>query len=89
MQRGHARVRLSASGDRLQVPLRLLADGVRSFNEHCAVGIEPNEKEIRKYLEHSLMLVTALNPLLRPFAGTPPCGPPSWTSTRGHVDAKM
>ncbi|PWV97989.1 fumarase class II [Paenibacillus cellulosilyticus] len=42
--------------------VRLLADAMRSFNEHCAVGIEPNEATIRRNLEQSLMLVTALNP---------------------------
>jgi len=40
----------------------LLAEGIRSFNEHCAVGIEPNEKRIKEHLDNSLMLVTALNP---------------------------
>jgi fumarate hydratase class II len=33
-----------------------------SFNEHCAVGIEPNRARIEDLLERSLMLVTALNP---------------------------
>jgi len=42
--------------------IRLLAEGTRSFNDRCAVGIEPNEKRIREHLENSLMLVTALNP---------------------------
>jgi fumarate hydratase, class II len=42
--------------------IRLLAEGARSFNDRCAVGLEPNEKRIREHLEHSLMLVTALNP---------------------------
>jgi fumarate hydratase class II len=42
--------------------VRLLADGMRSFNLNCAVGIEPNEAVIKRHLEHSLMLVTALNP---------------------------
>ena len=42
--------------------IELMADGVRSFHEHCAVGIEPNEKRIKEHLDHSLMLVTALNP---------------------------
>ena len=42
--------------------LRLLADGCRSFDEHCARGIEPNEPRIRELLERSLMLVTALSP---------------------------
>jgi fumarate hydratase class II len=42
--------------------VRLLADVMDSFNEHCAVGIEPNYETIRRYVENSLMLVTALNP---------------------------
>jgi fumarate hydratase class II len=42
--------------------IRLLADGARSFNEHCAAGIEPNHKRIDTLLNESLMLVTALNP---------------------------
>lgn len=42
--------------------VRLLADGCRSFNEHCAVGIEPNLERIEHYVKDSLMLVTALNP---------------------------
>ncbi len=42
--------------------VRLLADGARSFNEHCAVGIEPNLERIADYVKNSLMLVTALNP---------------------------
>jgi fumarate hydratase, class II len=41
---------------------RMLADGCRSFDEHCARGIEPNEARIRELLERSLMLVTALAP---------------------------
>jgi len=41
---------------------RLLADGCRSFDEHCARGIEPNAARIRELLERSLMLVTALAP---------------------------
>jgi fumarate hydratase class II len=40
----------------------LLGDACTSFNEHCAMGIEPNEERIRENLEKSLMLVTALNP---------------------------
>jgi fumarate hydratase, class II len=42
--------------------VRLLADGMRSFNDHCAVGIEPNRARIAELVERSLMLVTALNP---------------------------
>jgi fumarate hydratase class II len=41
--------------------VRLLADGMASFNRHCAVGIEPNEGRIAELVERSLMLVTALN----------------------------
>jgi fumarate hydratase, class II len=40
---------------------RLVGDGCNSFNENCAVGIEPILENIRKHLENSLMLVTALN----------------------------
>ncbi len=41
---------------------RLLADGMRSFEEHCARGIEPNRARIGELMERSLMLVTALAP---------------------------
>jgi len=41
---------------------RLAADGCRSFEEHCARGIEPNAPRIAELLERSLMLVTALSP---------------------------
>jgi fumarate hydratase class II len=40
----------------------LLGDACVSFNNKCAVGIEPNHEVIQKHLENSLMLVTALNP---------------------------
>ena len=42
--------------------VRLLADGMASFNKHCAVGIEPNRERIAELVSGSLMLVTALNP---------------------------
>ena len=42
--------------------VRLLADGMSSFNDHCAAGIEPNRERIAELLSSSLMLVTALNP---------------------------
>jgi fumarate hydratase class II len=42
--------------------VELLTDGCLSFDEHCASGIEPNEKRIKEHLDNSLMLVTALNP---------------------------
>ncbi|PIC98334.1 class II fumarate hydratase [Sporosarcina sp. P29] len=41
---------------------KLLADGMISFNDNCAVGIEPNREEIDNKVKNSLMLVTALNP---------------------------
>jgi len=42
--------------------LRLLADGSRSFDEHCVRGIEANRARIGELLDRSLMLVTALSP---------------------------
>jgi len=41
--------------------VRLLADAAQSFNDNCAVGIEPDRKKIAEHLNNSLMLVTALN----------------------------
>jgi len=41
---------------------RLLADSIVSFNDHCAVGLEPVADKIDHFLHDSLMLVTALNP---------------------------
>ena len=40
---------------------RLIGDACVSFDENCAVGIEPNYENLKKNLDHSLMLVTALN----------------------------
>ena len=40
---------------------QLLGDACRSFDENCAVGIEPNREKIKSLLDNSLMLVTALN----------------------------
>ncbi|MDX2002089.1 MAG: class II fumarate hydratase [Chitinophagales bacterium] len=40
---------------------RLIGDACYSFNEHCAVGIEPNIEAIRRNVNNSLMLVTSLN----------------------------
>ncbi len=40
----------------------LLSDAVQSFNDNCAIGIEPNLPRIEENLQNSLMLVTALNP---------------------------
>jgi len=42
--------------------IKLLADAMRSFDTNCAVGIEPIRDNIEKFLNDSLMLVTALNP---------------------------
>ncbi|HEU4679972.1 MAG TPA: class II fumarate hydratase, partial [Terrimicrobiaceae bacterium] len=42
--------------------VRLLSDGIHSFDHHCAEGIEPNLERISYYVKNSLMLVTALNP---------------------------
>jgi fumarate hydratase class II len=42
--------------------IRMLADGMASFDEHCARGIEPNRERIAELVSRSLMLVTALNP---------------------------
>ncbi len=41
---------------------RLLGDACVSFNDHCAIGIEANLASIKKHVDNSLMLVTALNP---------------------------
>lgn len=43
---------------------QLLADAMKSFNNHCAEGIEPNLEVLQYNLENSLMLVTALNPYI-------------------------
>jgi fumarate hydratase class II len=42
--------------------VRLLADGMRSFDEHCVRGIEANRERIAELVDRSLMLVTALAP---------------------------
>ena len=44
--------------------VRLLTDGLRSFNDHCVSGITANREKMRYNLHHSLMLVTALNPYI-------------------------
>lgn len=48
-------------GYNLLQSIQLLGDACNSFNEHCAVGIEPVKEKIDYYLHNSLMLVTALN----------------------------
>jgi fumarate hydratase, class II len=42
----------------------LLADGTRSFTDNCLKGIEPNKNRLEQYVANSLMLVTALNPVI-------------------------
>jgi fumarate hydratase class II len=44
--------------------VRLLSDACRSFTEHCALGIEVNRSKIDEYVHNSLMLVTALSPIV-------------------------
>ena len=44
--------------------VRLMADAIVSFNDHAAVGIKPIGENINRYLNESLMLVTALNPYI-------------------------
>ena len=44
--------------------IRLLTDACRSFTDFLVVGLEPNRPQIQQYLENSLMLVTALNPVM-------------------------
>ncbi len=44
--------------------ITLLADGCRSFTEHCLLGLQPRVAVMKRYLESSLMLVTALSPII-------------------------
>jgi fumarate hydratase class II len=44
--------------------IRLLSDALDSFRENCLVGIKANVAQIQRHLENSLMLVTALNPVI-------------------------
>lgn len=44
--------------------VRLLGDGIHSFTTNCVDGIRANEEKMRYYVEHSLMLVTSLNPYI-------------------------
>ena len=43
---------------------RLLGDAMNSFNINCVAGIEPNLEQIKRHVDNSLMLVTALNPVI-------------------------
>ena len=44
--------------------VKLLSEGIHSFNDHAAKGIEANEEKIKENVDRSLMLVTALNPYI-------------------------
>lgn len=44
--------------------IRLLSDGCNSFREHCIEHMEPDDRRMREHLDNSLMLVTALNPVI-------------------------
>lgn len=44
--------------------IRLLSDSAKNFTERCLIGIEPRLDQIKAHMENSLMLVTALNPLI-------------------------
>jgi len=44
--------------------IRLLADGIRSFEKNCLNGVKANKERMEYHLNHSLMLVTALNPYI-------------------------
>jgi fumarate hydratase class II len=44
--------------------IRLLADACESFRENCVEGVKANTEQIKRHLENSLMLVTALNPVI-------------------------
>ena len=49
--------------------IRLLADACGTFTDYLVEGLEPNLPQLEKYLESSLMLVTALNPIIGYDAG--------------------
>lgn len=44
--------------------IRLLSDVAKNFHDKCLVGIQPNRERIKKSLDNSLMLATALNPVI-------------------------
>ena len=44
--------------------LRLLTDGCNSFRRHCIEGLQPDPQRMQEHPENSLMLVTALNPVI-------------------------
>jgi len=42
--------------------IKILSDGIKSFEKNCIKGIQPDEKRIKEHIDNSLMLVTALTP---------------------------
>jgi fumarate hydratase class II len=48
----------------LHEAIQCLANGLRAFADHCVVGLEADASRCRQYTERSLMLVTALTPLI-------------------------
>lgn len=42
----------------------LMKDSMRSFEKYCIDGLKVNQKKIKEYVDHSLMLVTALSPVI-------------------------
>ena len=44
--------------------IRLLTDACRTFTDYLIIGLEPNHEQIQTFLKNSLMLVTALNPII-------------------------
>ena len=44
--------------------VRLLTDACRSFADHCVAGMELDSQRIEQYVKNSLMLVTALSPII-------------------------
>ena len=48
----------------LDQSIRLLSDSMLSFTDHCLNGLKANKEQMRKFVDHSLMLVTCLNPVI-------------------------
>lgn len=53
-----------ANGRGVSKSINLLVDSVSSYNTRCLKGIEADKEQIAEYLKRSLMLVTALNPII-------------------------
>ncbi|MEO8253305.1 MAG: hypothetical protein ABI554_02875 [Flavobacterium sp.] len=59
---GFAYLKKAAAYTNNELDILDIGDAFPSFKKHCAIGIKPNYEGIKKHLENSLMLVTALNP---------------------------